>query len=400
MEGCSSTWSPTGGIGRATQLNPNLSLPDSSSGVAPTYLDFRNSAPAVTAQPVELEEGILGATAPQSSISGKRENYSMLPLDDLDWILTQKPAVVHLFLECWRSDPYGSRWMPLTTSLKNKTLKQAKSVLRKSGLFDFKSEMKILEGNRYYETFVFNLHGSRRWHPGGVVENPSQGNKKPQVGVSTNPGGVKKYPPSSTQTQSEQGFQNASISSQYLFINNSISPTGALQENAVELKDDLEEEKETNQAPENFGELDTPEALPVQSEAEVVPAVEEREVLIKLRQLGVEINEGVRATMKNKKANVANALAHIKQRYDARENFGNITGAFVKACQDGAKPYQSTRSQINPPTSTQLTTLEEAKAARTIRDYYLAPWGEQEVVLVDTGRSMQTWWQFLADCER
>ena len=126
--------------------------------------------------------------------------------------------------------------------------------------------------------------------------------------------------------------------------------------------------------------------------------MEEREVLIELRRLGVEINEGVRATMKTHKANVADALAHIRQRYDSREKFGNITGAFVKACQDGAKPYQSTRSQINPPTSTQLTTLEEAKAARTIRDYYLAPWGADKAFLVDTGRSIEPWWEFLADC--
>ncbi len=38
----------------------------------------------------------------------------MIPLDDLKWALSQKPSLQQLFLECWATDPYGSRWMQLS----------------------------------------------------------------------------------------------------------------------------------------------------------------------------------------------------------------------------------------------------------------------------------------------
>ncbi len=176
------------------------------------------------------------------------------------------------------------------------------------------------------------------------------------------------------------------------------SDTSIQQDNAVvDFKKYVKEEEESDQGGEESGVLEQPEDPAIQAKAKVVRAGEEREVFIELRRLGIETNEGVRATMKIQKVNVANALAHIKQRYDNREKFGNITGAFVKACQDGAKPYQLTRKQINPPNSTQLAALNEAKVARTIKNYYLAPWGDGEAVLVDTGRCMLPWWEFLGD---
>lgn len=165
--------------------------------------------------------------APQCGGSKKGIEFGMIPLQDLEWAADQKPAIMQLFLECWRSDPYGNRWMPLTTNLKDKTLKQAKSALRKAELFDFKTEMRILEDRRYYETLVINLRGSRRSHPSGVVENPTkeqegysatpgganndptQGSLKPQVGYSTTPGGVKNYPTYPPQTLSQSGSQEA-----------------------------------------------------------------------------------------------------------------------------------------------------------------------------------------------
>lgn len=186
------------------------------------------------------------------------------------------------------------------------------------------------------------------------------------------------------------------ISGQEVGCSPDYSDSSIQQDNAVvDFKKCVEEESDHGE--EESGVLEQEEDPVIQAEAKVVRAGEEREVFIELRRLGIETNEGVRATMKTQKANVANALAHIKQRYASLEKFGNITGAFVKACQDGAKPYQLTRKQINPPSSTQLAALDEAKVARTIKNYYLAPWGDGSAVLVDTGRCMLPWWEFLGD---
>ena len=97
--------------------------------------------------------------------------------EDLNWALEQNPTVYKLWGECWYSDPYGSRWMPLKTSLKADNLRKAKKVLRQASLFDFKTEMRILEEKPYYETYVINLHGSRtayaRSQQVPTIDNPS-----------------------------------------------------------------------------------------------------------------------------------------------------------------------------------------------------------------------------------
>ncbi len=75
--------------------------------------------------------------------------------------------------------------MPLSTSLKKDSLKKAKKFLREAGLFDFKTEMKILENKRYYETFVINLHGARTsyWQKPELNDKPQVGTDNPQVGT-------------------------------------------------------------------------------------------------------------------------------------------------------------------------------------------------------------------------
>ena len=75
------------------------------------------------------------------------------------------------------------------------------------------------------------------------------------------------------------------------------------------------------------------------------------------------------------------AIAHIQQRYNNRERFHNITGAFVKACHDAAKPKPSTSVEVNPPTGEQMCQLQQAKASRRLRDFYLAPLGNNEQAL-------------------
>jgi hypothetical protein len=162
--------------------------------------------------------------------------HVIIPQEDLVWAMQQKPSINQFWQQCWLCDPYGSRWMPLSTSLTDKTLKVAKAALRNKCLFDFKTEMRMLEGKRLYETYVINLHGSRRkeFWSGGVANYPtsepeeSGGDDDPKpgacadyAGVVSIPGGVNANPTSNTETQSEQAFQLGSVSSQKHLSNSS-----------------------------------------------------------------------------------------------------------------------------------------------------------------------------------
>lgn len=162
--------------------------------------------------------------------------HMIIPVEDSEWALQQVPSIQKFWLECWRSDPYGSRWMPLNTTLIGKTLKKAKAALRNKGLFDFKTEMRILEGKRYYETLVINLHGSRvkaYWLDGvtddptsesessEVTDDPKMSNDSSCIGVVTTRDGVTHDPTNSPQTTQNQAFQKASVSSQQHLSNSS-----------------------------------------------------------------------------------------------------------------------------------------------------------------------------------
>lgn len=138
-------------------------------------------------------------TKPAVDLSTKRDqgskartrSHMTIPTADLDWALNQSPTVLRLFTECWKSDPYGSRWMPLTTTLRDRNLRGAKKILRDAGLFDFKTEIRVLEGKQHYETMLINLHGSRTvyWKQGdnfaaGVGnENADEGNDNTAQGI-------------------------------------------------------------------------------------------------------------------------------------------------------------------------------------------------------------------------
>ncbi|WP_375514549.1 hypothetical protein [uncultured Nostoc sp.] len=73
----------------------------------------------------------------------------------------QKPSVTQLWQECWTADPYGSRWMPLTSALAYSTFISAKKILSDSGLFIFKPDKSIQDGRETASWMVKNLHGSR-----------------------------------------------------------------------------------------------------------------------------------------------------------------------------------------------------------------------------------------------
>ncbi|MBD2359560.1 hypothetical protein H6G41_34335 [Tolypothrix sp. FACHB-123] len=87
--------------------------------------------------------------------------HVIIPIEDMLWAQEQKPSVSQLWQECWTSDPYGSRWMPLSTALGYSTFICVKKILCESGLFIFKPDKSIQDGRETVGWMVRNLHGSR-----------------------------------------------------------------------------------------------------------------------------------------------------------------------------------------------------------------------------------------------
>ena len=87
--------------------------------------------------------------------------HVIIPIEDMLWASQQKPSVTQLWQECWTADPYGSRWMPLTSALGYSTFISAKKILSESGLFIFKPDKSIQDGRETIRWTVKNLHGSR-----------------------------------------------------------------------------------------------------------------------------------------------------------------------------------------------------------------------------------------------
>ena len=139
--------------------------------------------------------------------------HVIIPQRDVDWARQQPPTLKTLWLDCWYSDPYGSRWMPLNTTLRGSNLKKVKRLLREAFLFDFKTEMRVLEGVHQYETFVINLHGSRTdyWKLQPDADNAEVGADNAEVGADSG------YPPPSTPDTASvsKSLSIISVSSQY-----------------------------------------------------------------------------------------------------------------------------------------------------------------------------------------
>ncbi|MBD2527070.1 hypothetical protein [Nostoc sp. FACHB-133] len=98
------------------------------------------------------------AAKPQSPY---KRLHVIIPIEDMLWASQQKPSVNQLWQECWTADPYGSRWMPLTSTLGYSTFISAKKILAESGLFIFKPDKSIEDGRETANWMVKNLHGSR-----------------------------------------------------------------------------------------------------------------------------------------------------------------------------------------------------------------------------------------------
>jgi hypothetical protein len=103
---------------------------------------------------------------PKKTAASKKESpykrlHVIIPIQDMLWASQQKPSVTQLWQECWTADPYGSRWMSLTSALGYSTFISAKKILAESGLFIFKPDKSIQDGRETASWMVKNLHGSR-----------------------------------------------------------------------------------------------------------------------------------------------------------------------------------------------------------------------------------------------
>ncbi|WP_392476085.1 hypothetical protein [Nostoc sp. C110] len=156
------------------------------------------------------------AAKPQSPY---KRLHVIIPIQDMLWASQQKPSVTQLWQECWTADPYGSRWMPLTSALGYSTFISAKKILSKSGLFIFKPDKSIEDGRETMRWTVKNLHGSRIkefWEKGDSAKRELDAEKRESnAGDSEKDAGCEEmgalYKASILgQSQLEQGFQKPS----------------------------------------------------------------------------------------------------------------------------------------------------------------------------------------------
>ncbi|MBN3905190.1 MAG: hypothetical protein HWQ35_00940 [Nostoc sp. NMS1] len=161
----------------------------------------------------------------KKSVASKKESpykrlHVIIPIEDMLWASQQKPSVTQLWQECWTADPYGSRWMPLSTGMGyNSTFISAKKILSDSGLFIFKPDKSIQDGRETVKWMVQNLHGSRMkefWEKANYVPRELDAEKQePYAGDSEIDAGSEEmgalYEASILgKDQSEQGFQKTS----------------------------------------------------------------------------------------------------------------------------------------------------------------------------------------------
>ncbi|MBD2535395.1 hypothetical protein H6G97_40770 [Nostoc flagelliforme FACHB-838] len=169
------------------------------------------------------------SAAPKPQSPYKRLHV-IIPIQDMLWASQQKPSVTQLWQECWTADPYGSRWMPLTSALGYSTFISAKKILSDSGLFIFKPDKSIQDGRETVKWMVQNLHGSRMkefWEKANTEkQEPDSQKQEPNAGDSEIDASCEEmralYKASiSGESQSEKEFQETSRTTQEQFTNSS-----------------------------------------------------------------------------------------------------------------------------------------------------------------------------------
>jgi hypothetical protein len=167
------------------------------------------------------------AAKPQSPY---KRLHVIIPIQDMLWASQQKPSVTQLWQECWTADPYGSRWMPLTSALGYSTFICAKKILTESGLFIFKPDKSIEDGRETVRWTVKNLHGSRIrdfWEKANAEnQQPDSEKQEPNAEISDKdaaPEEMRALNQASIlgQSESEQGFHKLSRTAQEQLTNSS-----------------------------------------------------------------------------------------------------------------------------------------------------------------------------------
>ncbi|WP_226889849.1 hypothetical protein [Nostoc sp. MG11] len=171
---------------------------------------------------------------PKKAASKKESPYKRLhviiPIEDMLWASQQKPSVNQLWQECWTADPYGSRWMPLTSALGYSTFISAKKILSDSGLFIFKPDKSIQDSRETVTWMVKNLHGSRMkefWEKANSASpKPDAEKREPNAGDSEKDAAPEEMSALnqasiSGENQSEQGFCESSRTTQEHLTNSS-----------------------------------------------------------------------------------------------------------------------------------------------------------------------------------
>ncbi|MCC5640841.1 hypothetical protein LC593_34455 [Nostoc sp. CHAB 5844] len=200
--------------------------------------------------------------------------HVIIPIEDMLWASQQKPSVNQLWQECWTSDPYGSRWMPLSTALGYSSFICAKKILSESGLFIFKPDKSIQDGRETVGWMVRNLHGSRIkefWEKVNAEEPNSTKQQSNAENAEMNAGFEEmrcKYTASiSDKTQSEQGFGKPSRTVQEHLTNSSVEFVRCTSSTSYEIS----RVDETADAP--FGGASPQTVLGVEEEKEELPQV-------------------------------------------------------------------------------------------------------------------------------
>lgn len=316
---------------------------------------------------LQLQQPKLQASDNTASLT----SYVKIPAPDLLWISTKKLSVIQLFLDAWASDPYGSRYVELQHNLKPTAFRLARKLLTEQGLFIFKRDVSVIDPRATNCWLVKNLHGARcSWTDNAALVPEDDATALDDTATALE--SVAPAPPILAKTLVQPALPEPSLS-----IHNHLNNQ---QQNSEEVVAGLETATE-------------------EENTQVQPSREEtREALTKLREMGMRLNPTLQALVLKHYSNVANAIAHIKERVREGERFKNLEGAFVKAVRDGAKPKQSQKSwgyhaEVNPPSLEQLAALDNAKASGLIRDYYLS--SDNVCKVVQLSFDLIPWWQYL-----
>ncbi|MBW4689955.1 MAG: hypothetical protein KME40_33950 [Komarekiella atlantica HA4396-MV6] len=170
------------------------------------------------------------SAVPSKPESPYKRLHVIIPIEDMLWASQQKPSVNQLWQECWTADPYGSRWMPLSTGMGYSTFISAKKILAESGLFIFKPDKSIEDGRETVRWMVKNLHGSRMkefWEKANAEkQEPDAKKQEPNAEILDKDAGSEEmralYEASILDiTQPEQRFQEISRTTQEQLTNSS-----------------------------------------------------------------------------------------------------------------------------------------------------------------------------------